>query len=59
LQICGERYGDDARHLGFSCWNQYVAMAFAQLTCRESLCDIKARLGAAGGKLYQMGFRGR
>ncbi len=44
----------------FSCWDQYLAMAFAQLTYRESLRDIEACLGAhAGGKLYHMGFRGQ
>jgi len=54
-----ERYGGDARHWGFSCWDQYLAMAFAQLTYRESLRDIEACLGAVGGKSYHMGFRGR
>ena len=43
---------------GFSCWDQYLAMAFAQLTYRESLRDIEACLGAMRGKLYHMGFRG-
>ena len=41
----------------FSCWDQYLAMAFAQLTYRESLRDIETCLGAVGGKLYHMGFR--
>jgi hypothetical protein len=36
-----------------------LAMAFAQLTYRESLRDIEACLGAMRGKLYHMGFRGR
>ena len=35
---------------------EYLAMAFAQLTYRESLRDIETRLGAVGGKLYQHGF---
>jgi hypothetical protein len=56
---CVERYGGDARRRGFSCWEQFLAMAFAQLTYRESLRDIGACLGAVGGKLYPMGFRGR
>ena len=43
----------------FSCRDQYLAMAFAQLTYRESLRDIEACLGAMRGKLYHMGFRGR
>jgi len=56
---CVERYDGDARLRGFSCWEQFLAMAFAQLTYRESLRDIEACLGAVGGKLYHMGFRGR
>lgn len=43
----------------FSCWDQYLAMAFAQLTYRDSLRDIEACLRSLGGKLYHMGFRGR
>lgn len=35
---------------------QYRTMAFAQLTCRESLGDIEVCLGAQAGKLYHMGF---
>ena len=56
---CVERYHGDARHRSFSCWEQFLAMAFAQLTYRESLRDIEACLRAVGGKLYHMGFRGR
>jgi transposase len=59
FQKCVERYSGDARHRGFSSWDQYLAMAFAQLTYRESLRDIEACLGAVGGKRYHMGFRGR
>ena len=59
FQKCVERYGGDAHHRGFSCRDQYLAMAFAQLTYRESLGDIEACLGAMRGKLYHMGFRGR
>ena len=59
FQKCVERYRGDSRHRGFSCWDQYLAMAFAPLTYRESLRDIEACLGAVGGKLYHMGFRGR
>src|ERR1035437_7782824 len=44
---------------GFSCWDQYLAMGFAQLTYRESLRDIEACLGSISGKLYHMGFRGK
>ena len=56
---CVARYGGDARPRGFSCWDQYLAMAFAQLTYREGLRDIEACLRSLGGKLYHMGFRGR
>ncbi len=53
------RYGGDTRLRGFSCWDQYLAMAFAQLTYRDSLRDIEACLRALGGKLYHLGFHGR
>jgi hypothetical protein len=39
---CVERYHGDLRLRGFSCWDQYLAMAFAQLTYRENLRDIEA-----------------
>ena len=47
------------RDIGASLLDQYLAMAFAQLTYRESLRDIEACLGSISGKLYHMGFRGR
>src|ERR1017187_4406822 len=53
------RYAGDRCLKHLSCWDQYLAMAFAQLTYRESLRDIEACLGSAGGKLYHMGFRGK
>jgi hypothetical protein len=56
---CVARYGGDARPRGFSCWDQYLSMAFAQLTYREGLRDIEACLRSLGGKLYHMGFHGR
>jgi hypothetical protein len=56
---CVERYRGDIRLCGFSCWDQYLAMAFAQLTCRESLRDIEACLRSIQGKLYHLGFRGK
>jgi hypothetical protein len=56
---CVARYGGDARLRGFSCWDQYLSMAFAQLTYRDSLRDIEACLRSLGGKLYHMGFRSR
>jgi len=54
---CVARYRGDYRNKGFSCWDQFLAMAFAQLTYRESLRDIEACLRAVGGKRYNMGFR--
>jgi hypothetical protein len=56
---CVARYHGDARLRGFSCWDQYLSMAFAQLTYRESLRDIEACLRSLGPKLYHLGFRGR
>ena len=51
------RYGGDHRARTLSCAEQYRAMAFAQLTYRESLRDIETCLSAQVGKLYHMGFR--
>jgi hypothetical protein len=51
------RYGGDARVRTLCCAEQYRAMAFAQLTYRESLRDIEACLSARASKLYHMGFR--
>jgi hypothetical protein len=51
------RYGGDHRMRRLSCAEQYRAMAFAQLTYRESLRDIAACLNAQPNKLYAMGFR--
>src|SRR2546422_6283026 len=42
-----------------SCWDRYLAMAFAQFTYRESLRDVEACLRSMSGKLYHMGFRSR
>ncbi len=54
---CVSRYDGDRRCRGFSCWDQFLSMAFAQLTYRESLRDIEACLRSLGAKLYHMGFR--
>jgi len=51
------RYGGDTRVRRTSCTEQFRAMAFAQLTYRESLRDIEACLLANQTKLYSMGFR--
>jgi Domain of unknown function (DUF4372)/Transposase DDE domain len=56
---CVERYQGDLRLRGLTCWDQYLAMAFAQLTYRESLRDIEACLRSLQGKLYHLGFRGQ
>jgi hypothetical protein len=56
---CVARYDGDARPRGFSCWDQYLSMAFAQLTYRDGLRDIEACLRSLGGKLYHLGFHGR
>jgi hypothetical protein len=59
FQKCVERYGGNSRFRGFSCWDQLLAMSFAQLTYRESLRDIEACLRSMSGKLYHMGLRGK
>ena len=56
---CVTRYDGDYKFRGFSCRDQFLAMAFAQLTYRESLRDIEACLDSVSGKLYHMGFRSR
>ena len=56
---CVERYHGEHKVKSFSCWDQYLCMAFAQLTYRESLRDIEACLRAAEQKLYHMGIRGK
>jgi len=53
-----ERYRGDHGVRRFTCWQQFLAMLFAQLTYRESLRDIEACLGAAPEKIYHMGFTG-
>ena len=59
FQQCVTRYRGDYQQKTFSCWDQYLAMAFAQLTYRDSLRDIEACLRSMQGKLYHMGFRGK
>jgi hypothetical protein len=53
------KYGGDRYVKHFSCANQLLCMAFAQLTYRESLRDIEACLRAHSAKLYHLGIRGR
>ena len=59
FQQCVTRYRGDYQQKTFSCWDQYLAMAFAQLTYRDSLRYIEACLRSMQGKLYHMGFRGK
>ena len=59
FNACVRRYGGDGRLRGFSCRDQFLCLAFAQLTFRESLRDIETCLRAVGPKLYHAGFRGR
>jgi hypothetical protein len=54
-----DRYDGDYKASRFSCWDQYLCRAFAQLTCRESLRDIEACLRALQPKLYHVGIRTR
>src|ERR1035441_9693021 len=59
LQKCVGRYRGEYQQKSFSSWDQFLAMAFAQFTYRESLRDIEACLRSTSGKLYHMGFRGK
>jgi hypothetical protein len=55
---CVQRYRGHYKVQSFSCLDQYLCMAFAQLTYRESLRDIEACLRAQNSKHYDMGIRG-
>jgi hypothetical protein len=57
FRCCVERYQGNYKIRSFSCWDQFLTLAFAQLTYRESLRDIEACLRAAPTKLYHMGIR--
>jgi hypothetical protein len=59
FRTCVDRYAGDAKVSRFSCWDQYLCMAFAQLTYRESLRDVEACLRALQSKLYHVGIRAR
>ena len=56
---CVARHSGDVRLRSFSCWDQFLCLAFAQFTYRESLRDIEACLRSCPDKLYHMGIRGR
>jgi len=59
FQKCVARYDDGSQSRTFSHWDQYLTMAFAQLTDRESLRDIEACLRSVTGKLYHLGIRSK
>ena len=54
---CVDRYNGNYKVITFTCLDQFLCMAFAQLTYRESLRDIEACLRVAKSKLYHMGIR--
>ena len=54
---CVTRYRGERKVKSFSCLDQFLSMAFAQLTFRESLRDIEACLRAHQSKLYHLGIR--
>ncbi len=56
---CVDRYKGNYKIKSFTCWDQFLCMAFAQLTYRESLRDIQACLRGYPQKLYHMGIRGK
>ena len=56
---CVRRYQGNRRMRTFSCMNQFLCMAFAQLTYRQSLRDIETCLRAMRDKLYHAGIRGQ
>ena len=57
FNTCVRRYGGHRRPRGFGCRDQFLTLAFAQLTFRESLRDIVTCLNAVGRKRYHAGFR--
>src|SRR5262245_52704810 len=59
FDACVRRYRGDARGCGFTGRDQFLCMASAQLTFRESLRDIETCLRSHEEKLYHAGFRGR
>jgi hypothetical protein len=55
---CVRRYRGDYKVKTFSCWNQFLCMAFGQLTFRESLRDVETCLRSRQDQLYHLGMRG-
>ena len=58
FNTCIRRYPGQRRLRKFSCLDQFLCMAFAQLTSRDSLRDIEICLRAMSANLYHAGFRG-
>jgi len=56
---CVNQYNGNHKVISFSCWDQYLCLAFAQLTYRESLRDIQVCLRAIQSRLYHLGIRGK
>jgi hypothetical protein len=54
---CVQRYHGNVRVRNFPCWDQFLAMSFAQTTYRDSLADIEVCLRSRPEQLYHMGFR--
>jgi hypothetical protein len=54
---CVQRYDGNYRIRNFPCWDQFLAMSFAQITCRDSLADIEVCLRSRQDQLYRLGFR--
>jgi hypothetical protein len=54
---CVNRYRGNYRIRSFSCWDQFLAMSFAQVTYRDSLADIEVCLRSRQDQLYRLGFR--
>jgi transposase len=59
FQLCVDRYQGNRYVKEFSCWDQFLCLAFAQITERTSLRDIETCLRAQQPKLYHLGIRGR
>ena len=56
---CVARYRGDYKVLSFSCWEQFLAMSFAQITYRESLADLEVCLRSRRDRLYQLAWSQR
>ncbi len=54
---CVNRYDGNRKVYNFPCWDQFLAMTFAQLTYRDSLADIEVCLRSRRDQLYRLGFR--